>query len=46
MKRFINELDIGRVPTIYPPVTQMVFSFSTLIQPDSLVFMKFIFVLF
>lgn len=34
------------VPTIYPPVAQAIFAFSSFIGRDSIVFMKFIFILF
>lgn len=34
------------VPTIYPPLSQVVFAVSTLLAPGSIYFMKFFFVLF
>ncbi|MFT7537897.1 MAG: alpha-1,6-mannosyltransferase [Lysobacterales bacterium] len=35
-----------QVPTIYPPVTQILFALSSWIYPDSLNFMRFFFLLF
>ena len=41
--RYISFKD---VPTVYPPLAQAIFAASTLIAPGSVLFMKFLFVLF
>jgi hypothetical protein len=43
---FFQRIGHPQVPTIYPPVAQLVFLFSGAIRPDSILFMKFIFLLF
>ena len=44
--KFYRRISYKDVPTIYPPLTQAVFSVSTLAAPGSVWFMKFLFVLF
>ena len=44
--KFYRRISFKDIPTIYPPFTQAVFAISTLLAPGSILFMKFIFVLF
>jgi len=43
---FYERIGHWQVPTIYPPVVQMVFTVITFLKKDSVFFMKFCFVLF
>lgn len=44
--RFFERIGHPEVPTIYPPLMQVLFAFSVWIKGDSILFMKFLFVLF